>query len=126
MKVLKLTIGILSLVLSLFVIFQSCAAGLANALSDNGETSGTAGAFLAVLWIAGGIVGIVTRSSTAKGGSVASAILYLIAALIGFVSAGSYTDLYIWSGLSVVFAIVFIISIFIKPKQRSGDVPPTV
>mgnify|MGYP000052189692 CR=1 FL=1 len=37
MKIWKLVSGILSIVLVLFVLFQSCAAGLGNALEANGE-----------------------------------------------------------------------------------------
>lgn len=37
MKVAKLVSGILSIVLALLVMFQSCAAGISNALEENGE-----------------------------------------------------------------------------------------
>ena len=43
MKTAKLVIGIISMVLFVLVAFQSCAAGLGNALADNGEVSGTSG-----------------------------------------------------------------------------------
>ena len=36
MKTAKLVIGIISMVLFVLVAFQSCAAGLGNALADNG------------------------------------------------------------------------------------------
>ena len=51
----KLVSGILSIVLSLLVVFQSCAAGLANTLSNNGEVSGSAGAVVAVMLLAGAL-----------------------------------------------------------------------
>lgn len=63
MKVWKLVSGILSIVLFVFVTFQSCAAGVANTLSENGEVSGTAGVMVAILMLAGGIVSIATRKS---------------------------------------------------------------
>lgn len=47
MKTAKLVIGIISMVLFVLVAFQSCAAGLGNALADNGEVSGTSGMLLA-------------------------------------------------------------------------------
>ena len=43
MKVWKLVSGILSIILFVFVSFQSCAAGVSNALEANGEASGSAG-----------------------------------------------------------------------------------
>ena len=48
MKTAKLVTGILSIILFVFVTFQSCAAGVGNALSANGEVSGTAGVMVAV------------------------------------------------------------------------------
>lgn len=55
-KTRKLVSGILSIVLSVFVLFQSAIAGVANTMSANGEAGGSAGLFVAVLLLAGGIV----------------------------------------------------------------------
>ena len=49
MKVAKLVSGILSIVLALLVMFQSCAAGIGNALEENGEVGGTGGLLVALL-----------------------------------------------------------------------------
>ena len=62
MKVWKLVSGILSIVLFLIVSFQSCAAGISNTLSDNGEVGGSAGVLVAIFLLAGGIVSIATRN----------------------------------------------------------------
>lgn len=43
MKTTKLVTGILMIVLSVFITFQSTVAGLSNTLSDNGETGGSGG-----------------------------------------------------------------------------------
>ena len=48
MSTARLIIGIVSCVLSLPILFQSCAAGVLNALTDNGESSGFAGVLLIV------------------------------------------------------------------------------
>lgn len=48
MKVWKLVSGILSIILFVFVSFQSCAAGVSNALEANGEASGSAGIIVAI------------------------------------------------------------------------------
>lgn len=61
MKVWKLVSGILSIILFVFVSFQSCAAGVSNALEANGEASGSAGIIVAILMLAGGIVSIATK-----------------------------------------------------------------
>lgn len=110
MKTAKLVIGIVSIVLSVFVLFQSCAAGIGNAIANNGETSGSSGLFVAICLLIAGIVGIAAR--TAKGGAIASGIVYALGGLIGASNVGTYKDLAIWSVLSFIFAIVFILSIF--------------
>ena len=75
MKVWKLVSGILSMILFVLVAFQSCAAGVANALENNGEVSGSAGIIVAILMLAGGIVSVATRKSEKKGGNIALIIL---------------------------------------------------
>lgn len=96
MKTWKIVSGILSIILFMVVTFQSCAAGLYNAMSENGESSGSAGIIVAVMLLAGGIVSIVTRKG-GKGGNIALIVLYCIGALLGFTMAGSYSDLIIWA-----------------------------
>lgn len=56
MKTWKLVAGIISIILFVVVSFQSCAAGVVNALEDNGGTSGSVGILVAILLLAGGIV----------------------------------------------------------------------
>lgn len=113
MKVWKLVAGILSIVFFIFVTFQSCAAGVANTLSDNGEVSGSAGLLVAIFMLAGGIVSIVSRKSAGKGGNITLIILFGLAALIGFANYGSYSDLAVWSGWCVINAVVAVISLII-------------
>lgn len=109
MKTWKLVSGILSIILSLLVLFQSCAAGLSNTLQNNGESSGSAGLIVAIMLLAGGIVSVATRKGS-NGGNIALIVLFVIGALLGFTMAGSYGDLIIWSGWCAVCAILAIIS----------------
>lgn len=105
----KLVSGILSMVLFLLVSFQSCAAGAYNALSSNGESSGSGGIILAILMLSGGIVSVATRKSRGNGGNIALIVLFGLASLIGFATAGSYAYLNIWAFwclVNAVFAIV--------------------
>ena len=78
MKIWKLVSGILNIVLSVFVMFQSCAAGISNALEESEEVSGSAGMVVAIMLLAGGIVSIATRKSGKKGGNIALIVLYSI------------------------------------------------
>lgn len=120
MKTTKLVIGIVSIVLFLVVIFQSCAAGIGNALEGNGETSGSSGAFLALCMLIAGIVGIATRSKTA--GGIVSGVFYAIGGIIGISNYGSYSDLAVWSVLCFAFALVFILgSIFTRKARQTSE-----
>ena len=126
MKVWKLVSGILSMILFVLVAFQSCAAGVSNALEANGEVSGSAGIIVAILMLAGGIVSVVTRKSETKGGNIALIILFGLAALIGFTNYGSYSDLAIWSGWCLINAILAIVAIITgkkKTKETTSDLP---
>lgn len=117
MKVWKLVAGILSIVFFVIVAFQSCAAGVANTLSENGEVSGSAGLLVSFFLLAGGIVSIVSRKSTGKGGNIALIIMFGLAALIGFSNYGSYSDLAIWSGWCLINAVIAIIALVTTKKE---------
>lgn len=112
MKIAKLVIGIISMVLSIFILFQSCAAGLVNTFEGSGGVSGTAGVIVAACFIIAGIVGVVTRNSYRAGGGLSAAGFYLVAALFGGTMAGNYSDLYIWAFLSWAFAIFYLVDAF--------------
>ena len=116
MKTWKLVSGIISIVLFVFVSFQSCAAGVVNTMEANGEVGGSAGLIVAIMFLAGGIVSIVTRKG-GKGGNIALIVLFAIGALCGFTMAGGYADLYIWSVWCVINVILAIIAL-VKSKAK--------
>ena len=120
MKIWKLVSGILSIVISAFVLFQSGIAGISNTLSENGEVGGSAGLIVAIMLLTAGIVSIVTRKSSSKGGNIAIIVLSGIAALMGFVGAGSYSDLKVWSGWCVILLIMAVVAL-IKGKKVKKD-----
>lgn len=105
----RLVIGILSMVLFIFIAFQSCAAGLSNALEENNAASGSAGLFTAIMFLAAGIVGVCTRNAKGIVGPIITAVLYFIGALFTIGTGDTYGDLPIWGGLSVIFGILFVI-----------------
>lgn len=119
MKTWKLVSGILSIVVCLFVLLQSCAAGAANTLAENGEASGSAGLIVAIMMLSGGITSIATRSSEGKGGDIALIVLFGIGALFGFVLAGSFSDLRIWAGWCAICAVLAIVSMTKKKKLNN-------
>lgn len=118
MKTWRLVSGILSICLFAFVSLQSCAAGVANTLSANGEVSGSAGALVSIMLLAGGIVSIATRKGS-KGGNIALIVLFGLGAFFGFSLAGSFADLYIWSGWCLLCAVLAIVSLIKGNKNEA-------
>ena len=116
MKTWRLVSGILSIVLAVFVLFQSMIAGLGNALSENGEVGGSAGLIVAIMLLVGGIVSIATRE-VAKGGCIATAVLFILGGVVGILCAGSYGDLYIWSAWCLINGALSIYSLIKLKKQ---------
>lgn len=119
MKTAKLIIGIVSMVLSVVVMFQSCAAGVVEAIEDSDGSSGGAGMILAFCFLIAGIVGVVTRNS--KGGGITTGVFYAIGGLVGVANIGVFGDLMIWSVLSFVFATVYIIGSLKMPKTPEAS-----
>ena len=116
MKVSRLVIGIVSIVLFVLISFQSCAAGLGNALENNGEVSGTAGFLLACCMLIAGITGICCKRL--KKGTIVAGCFYAFGGLLGITNVGSYSDLQVWSILCFIFAAVFIITGVIQKEQK--------
>lgn len=116
MKVIRLVIGIVSIVLFAVISLQSCAAGISNSLEENGEIGGTAGLLLSFCMLIAGIVVICCRKI--RSGTIVSGVFYAFGGLIAIVNAGSYTDLKIWSVLSFIFAILCIVSAIIQKEKK--------
>ncbi len=119
MKTFNLVAGILCIVFSVLIMFQSCAAGALNTISESDEISGSAGFITALMFLAGGITMITTKNSERKGGAIASIILFLLGALVGFTNAGTYSDLKVWSTICVILAIINLIPIIWKKKDKN-------
>ena len=96
------------MVLFLFIAFQSCAAGFSNALAENDATSGSAGLFTAIMFLAAGIVGVCTRNAKGMVGPIITAVLYFIGTIFTIGTGATYGDLPIWGGLSAIFGAVFV------------------
>ena len=119
LKTTKLVIGILSIVLTLLVMFQSCAAGIGDAMMNEGGTSGASGFLVALFMLIAGIVAIAARNS--RGGSLCCTLLYALAGLLGVSADGIYKDLMIWGMLCLIFAAVFLIFTLRMKKQPDSS-----
>lgn len=121
MKTWKLVSGILSIILFVWMMFQSFAVGFANIILNTGEFSGFAGIVVAILMLAGGIVSISTRN-IGKDGDITLILLFGIATFIGAVMAGTiYLDLYVWAFWGAVNVITAMVS-FAQKNSESNEV----
>ena len=73
--ILRMVLGILTIVISVIVGFQSCAAGIGEAISEADSSSGAGGLFTGFFLLAAGIVAVAARKT--KGGTIAAIILYV-------------------------------------------------
>lgn len=97
MKVWKLVSGILSIILSVFVVFQSLLVGVLQAFTISKEMGGIAGIVVAVILLTGGILSIVMREGS-NGADIALILLFSIGGVIGLLFANEkFKDLYIWA-----------------------------
>lgn len=113
----RTVLGILSIILFVMVAFQSCAAGLGNALSDNGEVGGSAGFMCAINLLVAGLIVLVARKTVKKAPMIVAAVLMYLNLLYSQVMAGSYKDLVIWGFLSFAFGVVYLFSVLHTKKQ---------
>jgi len=121
MKVTKLVIGILQMVLSAFILFQSCAVGTSHAIENKtNDAGGSAGLIVAILFLACGIIYVATRNSLKLGGDIAGMIIMLIAWLLAITNGHDYKDLVIWGWLAFIIGIGFFIWHLILNKKQSN------
>ena len=117
MKTWKIVSGIICCVMTLIVLFQSCAAGVASSLENAQNADAGAGMIVAVLMLAGGIVSIVTRANTSKGGNIALIIIFGIAAALGISNSSYYKDLVVWGGWCAICAVMAVVALLKVPKE---------
>lgn len=103
MKTWRLVSGILSIVITVVVFFQS---NIAAIVGGSGNTEGGAGLFFAMLLLAAGITSIATHKNITTGSKIALFILFGIGALIAITSANIFKDLIVWGSWSALCAVL--------------------
>lgn len=120
MKTAKLIIGIIAIVLSVVLFFQSALVGLGDAIfAEEGEGSGGFGIVMSILLLIGGIVSISARKS--KGGAVFCLVDYAFTGFIGLSFSGNFADLAIWGTISLIFVAVFLLSLILGRRQKHEE-----
>ncbi|MFD1418484.1 hypothetical protein [Companilactobacillus keshanensis] len=124
MKIAKLVVGIILIVLSPFIVFQSIAALFVSTVSKNGSASGPAGVLMAFAFLVSGIVYIVTHNSTKLGGDIANAIILVLFGAIAMFSAGNtFGDLIIWIWIGFIIGLGFLIWHYILHLSAKKKTP---
>lgn len=117
----RLIISIIMLVFSVFVLFQSCAVGVANSLEDNGQADGGIGTLVSMSMIVLGVAGIATRKTI---NHLTIRALGTISALIGLycsqVYDGIFKDLKVWGWLLMINGVLFLFASNTIKKNRSS------
>ncbi len=116
MKIWKLVSGILCILFSCVIVFQSCAAGIVNTIEANGEVSGTAGVLVAIMILTGGIVSIATRNKK-TGGNAACVFIFATGAIIGYALSGNFGDLMVWATWALACCIMALIALIREDKN---------
>ncbi|WP_367342263.1 hypothetical protein [Limosilactobacillus sp.] len=109
MKVTKLVLGIIMIILGVIIFFQSMLVGVGNAIEASNSHSGASGIFVAVLYIATGIVYIATRKMEKMGGDIAGLVMMIIVWLLGAFNVGIYKDLQVWAWLGLILGVMFFV-----------------
>lgn len=116
----RLIIGIFSILLSVIIGLQSIFAGLGEALTKSDSNGGAAGFILGFFMLAAGIVTIAARKT--KGGTITSIVVYLFGGIIAvFNQSEIFGDLIIWTVISFIFAVLLIVSLFMKYKVSNNQ-----
>lgn len=116
MKTWKLVSGILSIVLSMIVLLQSCAATVGDALSETGGSDGITGILVTAFMMAGGIVSICVRNGK-KSGNIPVIVIFCLAGVIGISGSATFPDLAIWGGWCLICAVLAVIALFLSGKK---------
>ena len=130
MKILRIVVGILSLVAILAIGLQACSA--ANAAIDGttpaavGAAAFTAGLFLSVGFLIAGVTSLATRKH--NGGGIAAGSFYVLANL--FVGGGGAdgAGFILWMALGWLFAALLVfgglIAMARRRRERKIGIPP--
>ena len=106
-KITKLVVGILQIVISAFIVFQSTTVGIAHAMENYNDAGSTAGTLTAILFLTTGVVYIATRESPKLGGDTAGLIMMLTAWVSAINNTRDYSDLQIWGWLAFIIGVGF-------------------
>lgn len=117
----RLIIGIFSILLSIIIGFQSCAASFGEALTKSETAGGAAGIILGFFMLAAGITTVAARKST--GGTITAIIAYGLGGIVALANQSElFKDLKVWTVVSFIFAALLTVSLFMKYKVNLTEI----
>lgn len=119
MKTTKLVFGILMIVLAFFILVQSMVAGLGNSISNNGQTSGSTGVLMALIYLVAGIVYISTKKAKKLTADIINAVILALGWLLAIANSGSFGDLNVWGWLALIIGLGFLLWHYSSLKKAS-------
>ena len=122
MKTTKLVAGIMEIVLSAFIVFQSMASGFVNAVEENGSASGSMGIFVALAYLITGIVYLSSKKSKKLTADSINMVILVLVGVIALMDTGIYADLLIWAWLGIIIGAGFFIWHLVVNKKSAKAV----
>lgn len=122
LRIWKIVSGILSIILCFVVSYQTVFVQIGVAIFGMGWSSMFAGSFVSIMLLVGGIVSLVTNKGS-NGGDIALVVIFLLAAVIGFLFAGAYGDLILWSIWCLICMFVALFSFALRQVDRGSYKP---
>lgn len=120
MRATKLVVGILQIVISAVIVFQSTTVGIAHAMENPNNAGSTAGTLTAIIFLITGVVYIATKESPKLGGDIAGLIMMLTAWIFAINNARDYSDLQIWGWLAFIIGVGFFVWHLIASKKAKN------
>lgn len=119
LKIAKIIICILSILLGIFVLFESYFARLLDVFitifANEVSTTSYIGIIFSLLTLLAGITGLLALDS--KEGSLITGTIYISAALIGFILHGFFLDLIVYGVILLIFGIFYIVDNLLQPQE---------
>ena len=119
-KRIKSIAGVLSVVVFIFIFFQSCTAEI-NKTYENDFLNAVSspGTVLAFLILIGGMIGTIGKNSYICG--FLGGAIYLGGAIFGLIKQSEVGENgLLWAGVALLFAIVFVIDAYLDMKKKAA------
>lgn len=103
MRIVRVIIGVSSLVLGIYLIFQSFDVVIISMFSGGGS-SWFFSALVGICLIIAGTINLISESNSISG--IVSIIIYFVSGVLGIIGADIYKDLLVWSSATLILGLI--------------------